>query len=1187
MVVLGVILVASSAVWPSGVNRASADIPTKEWADLSSLDYGDLQDVAYGNGVWIAVGSGGTILRSTDTENWTRIPNPESGTLYGVNYLNGTWFAVGDSSVIYTSTDGVTWQNRQSVIGGYSLYSISTGVDEQSNPVYVVAGEGTHTFTSSDGAIWTAGNVALADNYPLDVAYGNGRFLAASKTAGSGSATVSESTYGTTWTTITSPSNSVTGIVYGEDRFVAGSTYYGEVYYSPDGSSWSTSLLGSGKDTAVVDLSYNTEYQNLSVLVRDYNTNSISAYIGYADSNNEWLKEPILQSSNVAAYFRSIAVHDQNGVAVGDNGTLFARGIELSTDNTLSSLSVSGTQLNVPFSPTTLNYTATVESNVTEVEVTAATTSDKAKLSINGSPATSGQAFKVPLKGPGQETLVTIQVVPQSPSASSQSYTVTIKQKRDTELSSLVISEGTLYPVFEPQRYEYWTEAATQAQSISVTPTAINAGTNDIEIWINDSQPVKATSGTATTLNLREGSNHIQIKVTSTSSSQSVPTTYSIYLFREYSSYLNNLTVSEGTLTPEFKPLVNDYEVYVGNATQQIGITPTAASESASITVNGQPTVSGSVYTAPLAEGWNTFKVVVTNQGYYPKSTGDIQIMAPIPVNTETYTVSVYRAGKEPNPFLESLSISPGTLTPSFAPSQTNYSATVSNSVYNLDVSAIPFDDNVKVSIQGNLVKAGQTQTVPLGVGLNVINVVVQANSEISKTYTINVTRQSAPGTTNPDPGTTTPVTPTTPTPTTPTPTTPANGLEVLVNGQPTLVVATGGPAQVNGQTVFTATIDTARLTTFLNGTTGSPIVTIPVRTEADRVIAVLTGEAANLLSSRNATLRIESLLGNYTIPSSQIRLGTAANSLGVTAGSSNLNVNVVIEKSGTNVQNRLSQAAANGGFTAASAPIDFMITASAGDRTVELNSFTEYVEREIPLPTGTNSNQITTAVVIEADGTVRHVPTAVTRTGTNDYARVNSLTNSSYALIWNPKQFSDVAGKWSQASVNDMASRLVVNGIGNDRYNPEGAVTRAEFAAILVRALGLPTTAQTTGFSDVASTEWYAGAASTANAYGLITGYPNGTFRPNATITRQEAFAILDRATQIVPLQPADASSELSSYRDRAEVASWARTSTQAILASGLVQGSGGWLRPEATLSRAESAAVAQRLLQQGGLID
>lgn len=1195
MVVLGLILVASSAVWPSGANRASAAIETEKWANLSSIEYGSLQDVAYGNNVWIAVGESGTILRSTDTVNWTRVwvgtdnDTKEQRTFYGVEYLNGTWFAVGTQGIIYTSSNGLDWQFRTAgqVSPNNELYSVSSGLDAQGEPVYIALGQPQISYVSQNGTNWSIREAETGINYWIDIAYGNGQFLSTSKKPYIGySNSVSKSVYGETWSSAASVPGAASGIVFEKDRFVVVDPSSSNVHYSEDGTMWNTDSITNAPYYQFSDIAYNQEYANLMVVGNSNMTDSSVVWIGNIDDG--WVEETIAPGYYS---FNGLAANGENAVLVGGNGNLFARGVTLSTDNTLSSLTVSDTQLNEPFVSNQFDYTATVPSNAMEVDITPVTTSVYATVEVNGNAVEKGKSYPIILAPPGIDTEVKIRVTPQSKEAFPQTYNLTIKRKSDTLLSNLTISEGTLDPTFTSANLYYSAEVASNINNLNVTPT-VETENASIQISVNNSLPVEGISGQATNVPLREGFNRIEVTVSSPNPNNPYSSSYQIYITREYSAYLKNLTVDKGTLNPIFDPLEKEYKVYVDNEVSEIKVTPTAASETAEITVNGQPTVSEGVYTAQLQEGLNEIVIEVTNQMYEPKSSVQAQLREPAPTVRQEYRIVVDRAGKEPNPFLGSLTIDPGTLDQTFDPEREQYTATVSNSVYTLNVTAASIDPDAAITINGVEADSGKARSLPLNVGVNEINVQVTVNGDVRKSYTIRVTRESAPFTPGPsDPGTTTPVTPTpttpAPTPTTPTPTAPANGLEVLVNGQPTTVVATGGPAQVNGQTVFTATIDTARLTSYLAGTTGSPTVTIPVRTEADRVIATLTGEAAALLNSRNATLRIESPLGNYTIPSSQIRLGTAANTLGVTEGSANLNVNVMIEKSGAAVQNTLSQAAASGGFTAASEPIDFMITASSGDRTVEVNSFTEYVEREIPLPAGTNSNQITTAVVIEDNGTVRHVPTAVTRTGSNDYARVNSLTNSSYALIWNPKQFSDVAGKWSQASVNDMASRMVVNGVGNDRYNPEGAVTRAEFAAILVRALGLPTSGQTNGFSDVAASDWYAGAASTANAYGLITGYPNGTFAPNATITRQEAFAILDRATQIVPLQPSDSGSELSSYRDRADVASWARTSTQAILASGLVEGSGGWLRPEATLSRAESAAVAQRLLQQGGLID
>nr|WP_305121062.1 cadherin-like beta sandwich domain-containing protein [Saccharibacillus sp. JS10] len=752
----------------------------------------------------------------------------------------------------------------------------------------------------------------------------------------------------------------------------------------------------------------------------------------------------------------------------------------------------------------------------------------------------------------------------------------------ENDVTSLTLTNATLEPEFDSNIITYHATPIANATSVGVEVNVSKYATFTIN-------GVPAENGVSVPVPLTNPGQIGNVEIVVTPQYGGVTKTYKISIAADRTAQLTSLAISQGILEPQFSSTVFSYYAQVESDIDKLNLTAIKRDVNATMTIasNGgtpQPLTSDTPISLALQEGWNGFQIVVTS-----------------PTDTKTYTVSVTRFYSAD---LSNLTVNPGTLVPAFDPKRTDYTVSVANSVSTIAVTPTAKSKSAAIMVNGRETVSGEVYNMPLQEGRNEVKIVVtnqtfnptsienvistQALPKTEKVYTVIVNRAGTE-TSNPTPTPSNPV-PTTPAPVTPaptTPTTPANGLEVLVNGQPTTVVATGGPSQVNGQTVFNATIDTTRLTTFLASTQGNPTVTIPVRVESDRILANMTAEAAALLISRNATLRVESPLGNYTLPSSQIRLGTVANTLGVAPGSASLNLNVVIEKSNTQVQNALNQAVANGGFTIASQPIDFMITASVGDRTVEVNSFTQYVEREIPLPTGTNSNQVTTAVVIEQNGTLRHVPTEVTRSGDNDYARVNSLTNSSYALIWNPKQFSDVAGKWSQASVNDMASRLIVNGVGGDRYNPEGAVTRAEFSAILVRALGLPTSTQSNTFSDVSSSDWYAGAASTANAYGLITGYPDGTFRPNATITRQEAFAILDRATQIVPLQSSDNATELSSYRDQANVASWARTSTQAILAAGLAEGNSGWLRPEATLSRAESAAVAQRLLQQSNLID
>ena len=99
----------------------------------------------------------------------------------------------------------------------------------------------------------------------------------------------------------------------------------------------------------------------------------------------------------------------------------------------------------------------------------------------------------------------------------------------------------------------------------------------------------------------------------------------------------------------------------------------------------------------------------------------------------------------------------------------------------------------------------------------------------------------------------------------------------------------------------------------------------------------------------------------------------------------------------------------------------------------------------------------------------------------------------------------TDVEGHWAKDAVNDMGSRIVVTGVGNGIYEPDRSITRAEFAAIIVRALGLKKGTTESAFSDVTLTDWYNGYVDTAAAYGLITGYDSKTFAPNDSITREQ----------------------------------------------------------------------------------
>ena len=105
-------------------------------------------------------------------------------------------------------------------------------------------------------------------------------------------------------------------------------------------------------------------------------------------------------------------------------------------------------------------------------------------------------------------------------------------------------------------------------------------------------------------------------------------------------------------------------------------------------------------------------------------------------------------------------------------------------------------------------------------------------------------------------------------------------------------------------------------------------------------------------------------------------------------------------------------------------------------------------------IPDAVDSGKITTGIVLNPDGSFRHVPTQIVVINGKYYAKLNSLTNSIYSVIYNPVTFADVSSHWAKDAVNDMGSRMVVTGKGNGVYAPDRSITRAEFAVMVQRLL-------------------------------------------------------------------------------------------------------------------------------------
>lgn len=181
---------------------------------------------------------------------------------------------------------------------------------------------------------------------------------------------------------------------------------------------------------------------------------------------------------------------------------------------------------------------------------------------------------------------------------------------------------------------------------------------------------------------------------------------------------------------------------------------------------------------------------------------------------------------------------------------------------------------------------------------------------------------------------------------------------------------------------------------------------------------------------------------------------------------------------------------------------------------------------------------------------------------------------------------FQDTQSNWAKSAIQTLSDQGILTGYPDGTFRPEGLVTRAEFSAMLVKALGLNMNASgSQTFSDVPTTNWAYPSIETVRTTGLVSGYPNGLFMPSRSISRAEAMAVLANAARIPMSSDAVISQTLGSYRDQASIPTWARAGVAATIQSGIYANDpteGNAIAPLKPATRAEVAAMVQNLRER-----
>ncbi|MFS0726654.1 S-layer homology domain-containing protein [Paenibacillus sp. 1P07SE] len=310
----------------------------------------------------------------------------------------------------------------------------------------------------------------------------------------------------------------------------------------------------------------------------------------------------------------------------------------------------------------------------------------------------------------------------------------------------------------------------------------------------------------------------------------------------------------------------------------------------------------------------------------------------------------------------------------------------------------------------------------------------------------------------------------------------------------------------------------------------------------------------------------------------------------------------VKIGQAPDNVKQQLQAAAEEAGGELLLPGTSFEVRADTGTGSFELQpGGGEYVERRLQLPDTVDMFKAAGVWLDPASGELAFVPTVFELQEGAHWARMLRPGNSVYTVLQLERAYADLAGHWAQREIEQLASKLIVKGRTGHVYAPGDAVTRAEFAALLVRALGLGGTRsvpleEQPRFTDVTAGAWYAQAITDATAAGLIHGFEDGSFRPAETVSREQMALMLERAVAFAEAglgverasrheQTGEAGIQV--YEDAAAIADWSKAAIGFVRHRGLMDGvSDRIFDPQGETTRAQAALVIHRMLAELGFV-
>ncbi|MGD0152609.1 MAG: S-layer homology domain-containing protein [Thermacetogeniaceae bacterium] len=167
-----------------------------------------------------------------------------------------------------------------------------------------------------------------------------------------------------------------------------------------------------------------------------------------------------------------------------------------------------------------------------------------------------------------------------------------------------------------------------------------------------------------------------------------------------------------------------------------------------------------------------------------------------------------------------------------------------------------------------------------------------------------------------------------------------------------------------------------------------------------------------------------------------------------------------------------------------------------------------------------------------------------------------------------------DIAGHWAVVEIQKAIATGYVKGYPDGRFKPDAGVTRAEFVAMVVSAFQVANEQDQHTLKDVRQQDWFDESVKSALAAGFVSGYPDGTFKPQKAVNRQEAACLLAKLLKL------NGEGNLR-FSDTSQIDNWAKPSVSSLIAKEIMAGyPDKTFRPKKTITRAEAVVIINNAL-------